>query len=175
MLALLIYCYSHGIFSSRKIERASHRDLYVRYLTGGTHPDHDTICRWRNANEQAISRCFVEVLNLARELKLLKLRTIAIDGTHIRANTSPSSSESKFLKNWSFVIWLLSKQIPPYGRPKKNRTTTTLFQINFTTPVPHLSYPVIIRYYFDLFKIFFYLKTEKKITKMKKSACKNNK
>ena len=38
MLALLIYCYSHGIFSSRKIERASYRDLYVRYLTGDTPP-----------------------------------------------------------------------------------------------------------------------------------------
>lgn len=92
MLALLIYCYSHGIFSSRKIERASHRDLYVRYLTGSTHPDHDTICSWRNANEAAISRCFIEVLKLARELKLLKLGTIAIDGTHIRANASKDNN-----------------------------------------------------------------------------------
>lgn len=88
MLALLIYCYSHGIFSSRKIEGATYRDIYVRYLTADTHPDHDTICSWRNANEQAISTCFVEVLKLARELKLLKLGTIAIDGTHIRANAS---------------------------------------------------------------------------------------
>lgn len=88
MLALLIYCYSHGIFSSRKIEGATYRDIYVRYLTADTHPDHDTICSWRNANEKAISTCFVEVLKLARELKLLKLGTIAIDGTHIRANAS---------------------------------------------------------------------------------------
>ena len=43
MTALLIYCYAHGIFSSRKIETASYRDVAVRYLTGDTHPDHDTI------------------------------------------------------------------------------------------------------------------------------------
>ena len=44
MLALLIYCYSHGIFGSRRIERATHQHLSVRYLAGNTHPDHDTIC-----------------------------------------------------------------------------------------------------------------------------------
>ena len=47
MLGLLIYCYANGIFSSRKIERATHRDVAVRYLTAGTHPDHDTICKFR--------------------------------------------------------------------------------------------------------------------------------
>jgi len=44
MLALLIYCYANGIFSSRRIERATYRDVAVRYLTADTHPDHDTIC-----------------------------------------------------------------------------------------------------------------------------------
>ncbi|MDA7864361.1 transposase [Akkermansiaceae bacterium] len=45
MLALLIYSYANGLFSSRKIERATHRDVAIRYLTAGTHPDHDTICK----------------------------------------------------------------------------------------------------------------------------------
>jgi hypothetical protein len=47
MLTLLIYRYANGLFSSRKIERATHRDVAIRYLTAGTHPDHDTICKFR--------------------------------------------------------------------------------------------------------------------------------
>jgi len=44
LLARLIYCYASGIFSSRRIERATHRDPGGRFVTGNTHPDHDTIC-----------------------------------------------------------------------------------------------------------------------------------
>jgi len=88
MLALLIYCYANGIFSSRKIERATYRDVAVRYLTAGTHPDHDTICKFRRENLEAFRESFVDVLELARELKLLKLGTVSIDGTHIKANAS---------------------------------------------------------------------------------------
>ncbi len=47
MLSLLIYCYANGIFSSRRIEAATWRDVAVRYLCANTHPDHDTICRFR--------------------------------------------------------------------------------------------------------------------------------
>jgi transposase len=47
MLALLIDCYANDTFSSRRIERATDRDIAVRYLTGNTHPDHDTICTFR--------------------------------------------------------------------------------------------------------------------------------
>jgi transposase len=53
MLALLIYSYANGLFSSRKIERATHRDVAIRYLTAGTHPDHDTICKFRRENIKA--------------------------------------------------------------------------------------------------------------------------
>ena len=88
MLSLLIYCYANGLFSSRKIERASHRDVAVRFLTGNTHPDHDTICKFRCENFAAFENAFVSVLELATELKLLKLGTVAIDGTHIKANAS---------------------------------------------------------------------------------------
>ncbi|MFT5108736.1 MAG: transposase [Pseudoalteromonas tetraodonis] len=55
MLALLIYCYANRVFSSRKIERATYRDVCVSYLTGDTHPDHDTICTFRRNNFKAIS------------------------------------------------------------------------------------------------------------------------
>jgi transposase len=88
MLALLIYCYANGLFSSRRIERATYRDVAVRYLTADTHPDHDTICSFRRNNLDAIAVAFVDVLELARELKLLKLGTVSLDGTHIRASAS---------------------------------------------------------------------------------------
>lgn len=88
MLALLIYCYSLGIFGSRRIERATYRDIGVRYLCGDTHPDHDTICTFRRRNLAAMAECFVRVLELAKELKLLKLGNVAIDGTHLRASAS---------------------------------------------------------------------------------------
>jgi transposase len=88
MLALLIYCYANGLFGSRRIERATYRDVAVRYLTADTHPDHDTICAFRRNNLEAIARAFVEVLELAQELKLLKLGTVSLDGTHIKASAS---------------------------------------------------------------------------------------
>jgi len=88
MLALLIYCYANGLFSSRRIERATYRDVAVRYLTADTHPDHDTICAFRRNNLDAIAVAFVDVLELARELKLLQLGTVSLDGTHIRASAS---------------------------------------------------------------------------------------
>jgi transposase len=88
MLAVLVYCYSHGIFGSRRIERATYEHLSVRYLAGDTHPDHDTICKFRRENFQAMGECFLQVLELARELKLLKVGTVAIDGTRLRANGS---------------------------------------------------------------------------------------
>ena len=88
MLALLLYCYANGIFGSRRIERATYRDVAVRYLTADTHPDHDTICAFRRNNLDAIATAFVDVLELARELKLLKLGTVSLDGTHMKASAS---------------------------------------------------------------------------------------
>lgn len=88
MLALLIYCYANGIFGSRRIERATYRDVAVRYLCADTHPDHDTICAFRRNNVEAIAAAFVEVLELAREMKLLRLGAVSVDGTHITASAS---------------------------------------------------------------------------------------
>ncbi len=88
LLALIIYCYANGIFSSRRIERATYRDLAVRYLCADTHPDHDTICTFRRTNFEAVAAAFLEVLELARELKLLRLGTVSLDGTHLKASAS---------------------------------------------------------------------------------------
>lgn len=92
MLALVIYCYANGIFSSRRIERATHRDVGVRLVAANTHPDHDTIAKFRRENFDAIAACFLEVLLLAKELKLLKVGTVSIDGTKIDANANITKS-----------------------------------------------------------------------------------
>jgi len=88
MLALLVYCYANGLFSSRRIERATHRDIGARFIAANTHPDHDTIAAFRRANKAAFEAAFLEVLLLARETGLLKLGTVSIDGTKIDANAS---------------------------------------------------------------------------------------
>ncbi|MBM3273319.1 IS1182 family transposase, partial [Candidatus Kaiserbacteria bacterium] len=88
MLALLVYCYANGIFSSRRIERATYRDVSVRYLTANTHPDHDTIATFRRENFDAVAACFVRVLELAREAGLLRVGSVSVDGTKLRANAS---------------------------------------------------------------------------------------
>jgi transposase len=88
LLALLIYCYANGIFSSRRIERATHRDLGVRYVAANLHPDHDTIAAFRRTNRAAFEAAFLQVLLLARETGLLRLGMVAIDGTKLDANAS---------------------------------------------------------------------------------------
>ena len=88
MLALLIYCYANGIFGSRRIERATYRDIGVRYVASNAHPDHDTICAFRRNNFEAVAETFEQVLLLAKELKLLRVGTVSVDGTKVDANAS---------------------------------------------------------------------------------------
>lgn len=92
MLALVIYCYANGVFGSRRIERATYRDVAVRYLTGDTHPDHDTICKFRRENREAVKEAFVEVLDLAKQMGILKVGMVSLDGTHIKAHASKHKS-----------------------------------------------------------------------------------
>jgi transposase len=88
MLALLLYCYANGVFSSRRIERATHRDIGVRFVAANLHPDHDTIATFRRINKAAFEAAFLQVLLLARESGLLALGTVSIDGTKLDANAS---------------------------------------------------------------------------------------
>ena len=88
LLGLLIYGYASGVHSSRKIERACHDSVAFRFIAANTQPDHDSIATFRRRFLAQIEALFVQVLMLAREMKCLKLGTIALDGTKIAANAS---------------------------------------------------------------------------------------
>jgi len=96
LLALLLYCYATGVFSSRRIEQASSDSVPVRMICGDTHPDHDTICTFRRQNQALVQETFVRVLELAQALKLLQVGqvTVAVDGTKVLANASKHAAVS---------------------------------------------------------------------------------
>jgi transposase len=94
LLALLIYGYATGTHGSRRIEQATHESLAYRFIAVNTHPDHDTLCAFRKRFLKEIEALFVQVLGIAREMKLLKLGSIALDGTKIKANASRHSALS---------------------------------------------------------------------------------
>jgi len=88
MLKLLIYGYANGVCSSRALERATHRDVAVRMLCAGQHPDYRSIARFRARHLQALSELFVQALRLCAESGLVRLGRLALDGTKLRANAS---------------------------------------------------------------------------------------
>ena len=88
MVKVLVYSYATGVFSSRKIERRLHEDLAFRMLAAGNFPKHRTIRDFRALHLTELSELFVQVVKLARELGLVKLGTVAIDGTKVKANAS---------------------------------------------------------------------------------------
>ena len=94
LLGLLVYGYATGVFSSRKIERATFDSVAFRYIAANDHPDHDTIAAFRRRFLPQIQTLFVDVLVLAREMGMLQMGTIALDGTKIHANASRHSALS---------------------------------------------------------------------------------
>jgi transposase len=88
LLGLLVYGYATGVFSSRKIERATYDSVALRYIAANTHPDHDTLATFRKRFASQIEKLFVQVLLVAKEMKLVKLGRIALDGTKVKANAS---------------------------------------------------------------------------------------
>jgi transposase len=94
LLGILVYGYATGVFSSRKLERASYDSVAFRFIAANQHPDHDTIAAFRRRFLQEIEGLFVQVLAVAREMGVLKMGTMALDGTKIHANASRHSALS---------------------------------------------------------------------------------
>ncbi len=88
MVALLFYAYATGVFSSRKIERATYDSVAFRFIAANTHPDHDTIASFRKRFLEELKGLFVQILLIAHEMGVLKLGSVSLDGTKIKANAS---------------------------------------------------------------------------------------
>jgi len=94
LLGLLFYGYATGVFSSRKIEKATYESLPFRFLAGGLHPDHDTIANFRKTFLVELQELFVQILLLAQTAGVLKLGNISLDGSKIHADASKSHAVS---------------------------------------------------------------------------------
>jgi transposase len=94
LLSLRVYGYATGVFSSRRIERATYDSMAFRYIAAGRHPDHDTRATFRRRFLDELGNIFVQVLEMAREMKVLKMGTISLDGAKIYANASRHSALS---------------------------------------------------------------------------------
>jgi transposase len=94
LLSLLIYGYASGVFSSRKLEQATYDSVAFRFIAANEHPDHDTIATFRKRFLKEIQGLFVHVLMMARDMGLLKMGTVGLDGTKIHANASRHSAMS---------------------------------------------------------------------------------
>lgn len=94
LLQVLVYAYASGVFSSRKIARKLEEDVAFRVLGAGNFPDHRTVNRFRQEHLEEFAEIFRQVVQLAREMKLICLGTLAIDGTKVRANASKHKAMS---------------------------------------------------------------------------------
>ena len=88
MVKLFVYGYANGVVSSRKLERATYRDVAVRMLCADQHPDYRSIARFRARHLAALGELFVQALRLCGQAGLVGLGTLALDGTKLRANAS---------------------------------------------------------------------------------------
>lgn len=105
LLALLIYGYATGVSSSRKLEQATYDSVAFRYITGNQHPDHDTISGFRQRFSTEVKKHFTRVLVIAGEMGLMRLGTVSLDGTKIKANASKHQAMS-----WEYAC-KLEKQL----------------------------------------------------------------
>lgn len=88
MLKLLVFGYSYGIRSSRKLERATYHNISFIWLMGGLKPDHKTIANFRKDNKAALKNVLKQCARLCIKLNLIEGNTLFVDGSKIRANAS---------------------------------------------------------------------------------------
>jgi transposase len=94
LLGLLFYGYATGVFSSRKLEQATHEVIPFRYIAGDMHPDHDTIANFRKQFLAELKELFVQILLFAQEMGQLQVGNVSVDGSKIHADASKSKAVS---------------------------------------------------------------------------------
>jgi transposase len=94
LLGLLFYGYATGVFSSRKIERATYEVLPFRFIAGDMHPDHDTIATFRKQFLAELKELFIQILLIAQAMGHLQLGNVSLDGSKIHADASKSKAVS---------------------------------------------------------------------------------
>src|SRR5213594_400177 len=94
LLGLLFYGYATGVFSTRKLERATYESVPFRFIASNLHPDHDTLATFRKTFLPELKDLFVQVLLLAQLAGVLKLGNLSLDGTKIHADASKSKAVS---------------------------------------------------------------------------------
>jgi transposase len=88
LVALLFYGYAVGVFSSRKLERSTYDSVAFRYIAVNSHPDHDTIASFRKRFLKELTGLFVQILLVARQMGVLKLGNVSLDGSKVKAHAS---------------------------------------------------------------------------------------
>ncbi len=134
LFGLLAYGYATGVFSSRKLERATYESAPFRFIAGNLHPDHDTIAAFRKTFLPELQALFVQVLLLAQTMGVLKLGNISIDGTKIHADASKSKAVSykrlleleTHLRTEVHALFALATQADQRGVPDGMRVATEL-------------------------------------------------
>jgi len=94
LMGLLFYGYATGVFSSRKIEKATYESIPFRFIAGGLHPDHDTIAHFRKTFLAEIQELFVQILLVAQAAGVLQVGNLSLDGSKIHADASKSHAVS---------------------------------------------------------------------------------
>lgn len=94
LISLLFYGYATGVFSSRKLEKATYDSVAFRFITADSHPDHDTIATFRKRFLKELEALFVQILVIAKTLGLFKMGNVSLDGTKIKANASKHKAMS---------------------------------------------------------------------------------
>lgn len=88
LLALLFYGYATGVFSSRKLERSTYDSVAFRFIAANSHPDHDTIANFRRRFSAQINELFEQILLIANQMKILKVGSVSLDGSKVKASAS---------------------------------------------------------------------------------------
>jgi transposase len=101
LLKITLYCYSRGIITSRRIEKACHDSIIAKALAEGSEPDHDTIAAFASKNSEAVEDLFAQILLKCAELKLITGEMFAMDGYKLPSNAS---------KGWSGKLGDLKKK-----------------------------------------------------------------